>query len=519
MSEQEKLTTPRETRSWWRTFIRITLVVFALLLAARMIWGVMTAKELDQAVQAVQKYGEPLTLAELPHPTVSPADDAWPIYRQLLDKVAATGIGAAPLLAHKADTGTLSEAEQAQLTQDKADDELLDAWWKNLGARAEKAPQVQARVEAGAELLALLRQASAKPQAGWPVVEDPFSPAINEAMLLYRVVQLAGADAILQFDAGRPQAALDDVAALLQLSNHLSSMHGIVGRQWEIITAQYACEALQEMLPRLDLSAEQAGRLRALLQGGTGTAALRPTAIHNRAMYQTIYLKLISNQMTIDAAPDGKNDIGWSGRLKNWIYRPFVDASQAYNLQQYAKFLPLLDQPYVQAAGKLDEIEKAAIEAGSSISGFTRQWGVANTFYVVATARMTAMSRATRDMASVALAVRLYQLQQGKLPARLEELVPTYLPALPADALCGAPLGYISQGPAPRLYSTGLDRADNGGSYQMTEDPQGLKGHDVCFFLTGVPADARPQPATTSAPTTSSAPSTAPTTTSQERTN
>jgi hypothetical protein len=60
--------------------------------------------------------------------------------------------------------------------------------------------------------------------------------------------------------------------------------------------------------------------------------------------------------------------------------------------------------------------------------------------------------RGKRDLAllhaaQLKAALRLYQAKQGKLPATLQELVPVYLPAIPADPFDGKPFRYrVSQG-------------------------------------------------------------------------
>ncbi|MBI5466736.1 MAG: hypothetical protein HY975_00765 [Candidatus Kerfeldbacteria bacterium] len=66
----------------------------------------------------------------------------------------------------------------------------------------------------------------------------------------------------------------------------------------------------------------------------------------------------------------------------------------------------------------------------------------------------------------VALAVSAYRHDQNKLPTTLEELVPTYLPAVPLDPYNNQPLRYL---PAEKLvYSVGPARNDIGGSPVIT---------------------------------------------------
>ena len=92
---------------------------------------------------------------------------------------------------------------------------------------------------------------------------------------------------------------------------------------------------------------------------------------------------------------------------------------------------------------------------------------------------------AHRRLAAVALAMRLYWLDNGRFPAALQDLVPRYLPAVPQDPFSPqeAPLRYnptASQGPV--LYSAGRDHSDDGGQEHS----------DIVVHLTRQPRTTRP---------------------------
>jgi hypothetical protein len=77
---------------------------------------------------------------------------------------------------------------------------------------------------------------------------------------------------------------------------------------------------------------------------------------------------------------------------------------------------------------------------------------------------------ADRRLAAVALGCRLYAVDHdGRLPGKLQDLVPEYLPAVPIDPLAagGKPLGYVSpenDPEKPRVYSVGPNGIDQGGA-------------------------------------------------------
>ena len=95
----------------------------------------------------------------------------------------------------------------------------------------------------------------------------------------------------------------------------------------------------------------------------------------------------------------------------------------------------------------------------------------------------TASAEALKALTISAIAIRRYQLQHGgQLPPSLDDLIPLYLPGLPAD-----PFGENSLTYRPGddggfvLYSVGIDRIDQGGD--ATPLPAGKR--------TGRPPDRR----------------------------
>jgi hypothetical protein len=69
-----------------------------------------------------------------------------------------------------------------------------------------------------------------------------------------------------------------------------------------------------------------------------------------------------------------------------------------------------------------------------------------------------------RQMTVAALALKRYQLRNGKYPASLSDLVPEFIGSVPIDLMNGHPLSYrATQGGTFVLYSVGEDGQDDGG--------------------------------------------------------
>ena len=96
--------------------------------------------------------------------------------------------------------------------------------------------------------------------------------------------------------------------------------------------------------------------------------------------------------------------------------------------------------------------------------------------------------QASRRMSATVLAIRLYELDHGRRPATLDELVPDYLPAIPTDPFTAdnQPLRYCPDADPPVLYSIDRDGRDDGGVYCVaTEFSLAAQPQDYLFLLNG----------------------------------
>ena len=107
--------------------------------------------------------------------------------------------------------------------------------------------------------------------------------------------------------------------------------------------------------------------------------------------------------------------------------------------------------------------------------------------------KLSFRSLAMKCMAGVALAIRLYQIDHGRRPATLAELLPKYLPKIPTDPFSpeGKPIGYQPNLPQPVLYSVSVNGIDENGQYELdSEKYVDWEAKDYPFFLNG----DRPEP-------------------------
>jgi hypothetical protein len=104
------------------------------------------------------------------------------------------------------------------------------------------------------------------------------------------------------------------------------------------------------------------------------------------------------------------------------------------------------------------------------------------------TMRRSFRTLANRRMAATALAIRLYEVDHGRRPASLNDLVPEYLPAVPRDPFAAEdrPITYAPDAAPPVLYSVGEDALDDAGRFELTQGGGvRLDAADLVYFLNG----------------------------------
>jgi hypothetical protein len=94
------------------------------------------------------------------------------------------------------------------------------------------------------------------------------------------------------------------------------------------------------------------------------------------------------------------------------------------------------------------------------------------------------------DAVKTAIAIELYNKREGKFPDTLDQLLPTYLAAMPRDYFDGQPLRYAPD--KKWIYSIGADFKDDGGSEEGFYAGRCLE-EDACYNSPTVPVKTQEQ--------------------------
>lgn len=101
---------------------------------------------------------------------------------------------------------------------------------------------------------------------------------------------------------------------------------------------------------------------------------------------------------------------------------------------------------------------KKLAQALVQLKGSAMDSGMDVRLYGVSTA-----CRAEHELGVISLALSAYRADRGEYPRTLDDLVPTYLAAVPLDPFTDKPMRYVPEGKSCRLYSVGPNQKDDGG--------------------------------------------------------
>jgi hypothetical protein len=165
-------------------------------------------------------------------------------------------------------------------------------------------------------------------------------------------------------------------------------------------------------------------------------------------------------------------------RLRLLIYyaKNYHEADYLFYLDMMDKYIAASDMPYPNRLEAVKQLDLKVMESNRTKRGFGNllYWDWHGRFLIEARARAEVL------LSETALEVERYGLaNHNQLPATLQDLVPAFLAAVPADPFDGKLLRYKQLPKGYLIYSIGEDGVDNGGE---AWDPQKKTG-DLAFTV------------------------------------
>jgi len=316
-------------------------------------------------------------------------------------------------------------------------------------------------------VLRLLREAASKPNCyferdyHWPTIATTL-PEIRHLRIAARMLAL---DARVQAADGNVRAAIEDINAMFAMSQHIKTDSFLVCMMVSFSIEQTATAAFQSLLLSNKLSEDDLGLLRIavvpshqrLLERalrGDEACSLTTFCEVGRGELTCSFVSIYWGQCSVPVRDTEYADISGS------LYRVLMfanDLAEHRRLSQQMR--AIAEKPYYQAAAQWEDFD--AQLANGKITGLLNLLLLpATRACCVAGAQADARCQALR----LGLAVEKYRLRNRRLPTRLEDLTPDFIPVVPLDPFDGKPMRMKRTDHSLIVYSIGPDGIDNGGT-------------------------------------------------------
>jgi hypothetical protein len=141
-----------------------------------------------------------------------------------------------------------------------------------------------------------------------------------------------------------------------------------------------------------------------------------------------------------------------------WLIRPFIKRDIARKLPLYAELEEMARLPYYRSRELFENYQEKMDRL---------PWYSIVSRLVLPNAEAAFLKLASLEAlvltARTGLACRVFEVQNGRFPDNLAELVPAIIPEVPIDPFTGEPLMYLKEGEGFVVYSLGSNQRDDGG--------------------------------------------------------
>ena len=431
--------------------------IVALLLLLFVLFHVSGRLKLNKRVQALRTNGYPVTLEELDRSHRIPEGEKN-----------AAGVYLAAFSHYKKWDGDAMDAVPIVGKTELPRTEPLDAPARQMAERF---------LSDNEQTLSLLHEAASIEHCRYP---DDFAkesdPKASWSVDMRAAVQLLGLEALIASEDKDTDKFLDSIRASLALARSVDGplmMH----RLTHVSLRAYTYRSIERVINRIPLTDEQLLRLSAEVKASDSSEGFRRALLAEQCLGLHTFIAPL---------PEVSNQLG---EEQKGLFRVLIFSRMlGLNSKDALSYIDLM-QESIDALESPDPDRLEAFEAVQESVRSGKQGGVVSRLLWPALARTLeidirclAHARATQT----ALAVERYRLAEGRVPQSLDNLVPAYMEAVPADPFDGQDMRYRVRKIGFVVYSVGEDRSDDGGAERDTRrrDPSGEPAPwDVTFIV------------------------------------
>ena len=445
----------KQPLSWWRRIL-LGLVLTAIgLLTVSIAVSYLMGKQLSAEIVKISQAGEPLTFSDLEADIIqsSTAEDAARYYTEAL-------LNARPEeLANLRRANTLYRNNITSLPAEQLPDELREKVTQSL---VDFQPVLE-KLEKG---------------AGIPLSRFDIGIVYGIKAFRTRSLHLQAAAILLSLRTldlilrGEDDAAVNSAVSMLRIMRIFDSHPTMALSTVKTILVGFACEDICLLLEHGRPSEESLAKLQQVLAETIPANALERMFLAERVYQIEIARNLIPENITSRLLQGKVPDLPERLSLPTIFWsRLRIRRKAARYLRDMAQLITAARRPWPEP---LDAIVGNAVKSGKKPSKLTSSSAVL--------VRLTTQTLTVVRCTILAIAIERYRRSHGELPGSLDEVFPTYINSIPLDPFTGKKLLYSHDEETYAVYSTGVNRQDDGGSIKPKADkkrPQdwGLRIH------------------------------------------
>lgn len=454
--------TPPEPRPdryrWTRRSLKLAGCLVVLLAGLRWWWGYEANRRLQAEIAKYRAAGQLVYAREFDAQldAVPDAENAAVLYEQAIDQLMLTAPSGASVGGFVGDL------------------QLMD----------ERLTEAIALLAANQTALQLAREARSRPECDWrSALNRPhgrLSPFDDDNPLADVLCFAAECNCLREHDAEAIEAVRDLLAYSAALESHPDTMSSSNGWQCEYL----ALECLERLVGRLRISdspyeasdsqtAVTRRQLEAfiafLLDEQPSQRATIASLLGERAVCLDALESRLAYVRGVEPNASGQRPSLWR-RLRGFPLEPMATLDTLSGLQWFTvASRAVVEQTWAQAGAIQRSCSSPPTFVDRLSRPFVHWYRHTDPRWSVVSVRLLPSYFAhvtRRRLAATALAVYLFELMEGRRPLTLEELVPVYLPAVPADPFTseGTPIRYRPSATPALVYSVGPDGKDNRGN-------------------------------------------------------
>ncbi len=462
---------------WLKRFLKLGGLLLVGLLLLRWWWGWEAHRRLQAEIDRIVARGEPIFPEDFDPPEEIPDDQ-----------------NAALNLTKASELLTIT-AEQEEIVGNKI--------WNNDVTREEWT--LIADFEAkNAEALSLVRRARSMPGIDWHIrMRSPLINRLN-AILPDLVAQRQLSKALCAVAAHNHVVDNDEVA--IEVIRDALHQAVTLGRHPAVVSVLVAIGTQALVVSRIEdcvhdlrvghspgASPQQVrGLIAELLDEQPLRDGLRGAMLGDRAyLLDTLQYMLGQLMFFKSRSPDDLGEMPLLDKITAFPTTPLYETDGVQMMREMSLTLEACAESNWPDAHKILKPFEEYWETRQRRAGrLMRPLGHVSMPYLSMTVRQHFQIVVRRRMAAIALAIRLYEIDRGRRPVALAELVPDYLDEIPSDAMAadGATIRYRPEAEVSVLYSVDENGNDDGGVLWNEEYKAYFKhDHDIVFFLNGRP--------------------------------